>query len=265
MQITTSRFSDDGGAASAAPVASAALEYAARGWAVLPLRGKLPLAGSNGVHGATRDREAIAAWPDGVNVGVACGEGLVVVDVDHRHGGEDSLHALERRHGELPATVSVQTGNGGAHYYFKTARRVGCSIGALGRGLDVRGEGGYAVAPPSIHPDTGRAYAWDNYPAETSLAPLPRWLRDLLGEGRNGRPRPLTEWRRLATEGVGEGERNARTAQLAGHLLARGVDPYVTLELLVAWDARNRPPLGRREVTRAVDSIAAREARKWAA
>jgi hypothetical protein len=76
----------------------------------------------------------------------------------------------------------------------------------------------------------------------------------------------VDEWRTLVSEGVGAGARNDRAAALAGHLLARSVDPFVVLELIVAWDGqRNRPPLGRREVARVVDSIAAREAAKWRA
>jgi hypothetical protein len=252
------------GAASVAPVAA---EYAARGWRVLPLRGKLPLAGSRGVHGATTDLAAIQAWLHDVNVGIACGDTasrakLIVLDVDHVHDGDESLHELERRHGTLPHTVSVETGNGGAHFYFQTRARVGCSVGGIGKGLDARGAGGYVVAPPSIHPN-GRAYAWDEHPDDTPVAPLPSWLESLLAQRCNGQARPVSEWRRLAAEGVTEGERNQRTAQLAGHLLARDIDPFVVLELLTAWDARNHPPLGREEVTRTVASIAAREARKW--
>jgi hypothetical protein len=85
-----------------------------------------------------------------------------------------------------------------------------------------------------------------------------------LKQGANGKARTPEEWRSLATDGAEAGERNARTAQLAGHLLARGVDPFVTLELAVAWDAqRNRPPLGGDEVVRVVHSIARKEAARW--
>ncbi len=86
----------------------------------------------------------------------------------------------------------------------------------------------------------------------------------LIVEQDPGQPRPVSEWRELARNGVAAGTRNQSTAQLAGHLLSRGVDPYVTLELLVAWDARNQPPLGRDEVARTVRSIAEREVRKLA-
>ena len=140
------------------------------------------------------------------------------------------------------------------------------SQGRLGRGLDVRGDGGYVVLPPSSH-ESGRDYTWEvsGHPGEVTRAPLPSWLLELLRERSSGQRRPLSEWRDLVRDGALEGERNVRTAQLAGHLLAHGVDPFVTLELLVAWDVhRNRPALGGDEVTRTVSSIAEREARKFA-
>jgi hypothetical protein len=120
------------------------------------------------------------------------------------------------------------------------------------------------VAPPSVHPDTGRGYAWDNHPADVELARLPGWLEQLLAEQPAGHARPLSAWRELAANGATEGARNDLTARLAGHLLARGVDPFVALELVLAWNARrNRPPLADREVARTVESIASREAAKW--
>jgi hypothetical protein len=254
------------GAASAAPVLSAAVNYAARGWRVFPLHGKVPLAGTKGCHGASADPNAVAFWPSGVNVGVATGNGLVVLDVDYIHDGGDALAELERRHGELAVTVSVETGGGGAHYYFGTARgaRVGCSVGKLGRGLDVRGDGGYVVAPPSIHPETARAYTWDNPPDVTPLARLPRWLERSLADQSNGHARPVSEWRDLAANGVHAGARNDACARLAGHLLARSVDPFVTLELVLAWNVRrNRPPLADDEAAAVVRSIARKELEKW--
>jgi hypothetical protein len=68
----------------------------------------------------------------------------------------------------------------------------------------------------------------------------------------------------MAANGVREGARNDSCARFAGHLLARGVDPFVCLELVTAWDAhRNRPPLGPGEVARVVRSIGLREVRRW--
>ena len=95
---------------------------------------------------------------------------------------------------------------------------------------------------------------------------MPDWLLALAASPRNGthRARPASEWLRLV-QGVAEGQRNDATARLCGHLLARHIHPHVALELIVAWDAtRNRPPLGRTEITRVCESIAAAELRKKA-
>jgi len=125
----------------------------------------------------------------------------------------------------------------------------------LAQGIDLRGDGGYIVAPPSVHP-TGRRYAWarGRSPMEILLAPLPRWLTAMRGI-RVGRT--LAEWRQLVSEGVKEGQRNSTLASLAGHLLWHGVDPTVTLELLLAWNrVRCSPPLDDSEAAQVVESIA---------
>ena len=114
-------------AATEGPALPAALEYADIGWQVLactphskePLYRRLP----HGVKDATTDPELIRSWftedPD-ANLGVRCGSasGLVVLDVDPRHGGTESLARLIAEHGPLPDTVTCQTGGGGVHFYF---------------------------------------------------------------------------------------------------------------------------------------------------
>jgi hypothetical protein len=124
----------------------------------------------------------------------------------------------------------------------------------LAQGIDLRGDGGYVVAPPSVHP-SGQRYAWvkGRSPADMSPGPLPRWLLRTFGV-RSGRS--LAEWRRLVHEGVPQGERNSTIASLTGHLLWHGVDPEVALELLLAWNRmRCRPPLDDAEVVQVVHSI----------
>ena len=181
----------------------------------------------------------VAGWPEGVNVGIATGDGLVVVDVDERHGGGDALHGLERRHGPLPETACVKTGGGGEHYFYATAAVIRNSAGVLAPGIDTRGVGGYIVAPPSRHP-SGRRYEWDLNPDDVDLAPLPAWIERQLAAPAARVARPVSEWRELAAHGASEGQRNHACARLSGHLLARDIDPYVVLELVLAWNARNR-------------------------
>jgi hypothetical protein len=159
----------------------AALWYAERGWAVLPCRprDKSP-ATKHGFKDATTDKAALVrAWTrdPAANVGIATGSlsGIVVLDVDPRNEGDASLAELERLHGSLPETVSVETGGGGRHLYFSAPEGAAPS-GVLAEGLDIKAEGGYVIAPPSVHPD-GKPYRWVNAPSKTKLAPCPDWLR----------------------------------------------------------------------------------------
>ncbi|HLJ20067.1 MAG TPA: bifunctional DNA primase/polymerase [Stellaceae bacterium] len=221
----------------------------------------------HGLRDATKDSALIhrwwEMWPD-ANVGVLTGEGsnTLVLDVDPRHGGEESLAALVQRHGALPETVISRTGGGGQHLLFKHVAGIGNSVGRLGPGLDVRGDGGYIVAAPSIH-ESGRPYAWDvdHHPDDRPVADAPAWLIEQLRERpRNGVAELPETWRRLVAEGVGEGKRNDAIARLSGHLLRRDVDPYVALDLVRCWNAvRCRPPLPEDELVRTFHSIAHRE------
>jgi hypothetical protein len=168
---------------------AAALRYAARGWAVFPLQpaGKQPRT-RHGLHDATSDPRRIRAWwaacPT-ANIGLATGR-LVVLDVDGEEG-RASLDALEGDHGPLPATLRASTARG-AHLYFlaPSGPAIPNSAGRLGRGLDVRGEGGYVVAPPSVHPDGG-TYRWTS---RATPAVLPEHLAARL------RPAPAPARRR---------------------------------------------------------------------
>jgi len=156
---------------------AAALGYAARGWAVFPCaeRGKVPIT-SRGCLEATTDRAQVERWwsrTPGANVGIACGRasGIVVVDLD----GEDGIATWGRLIEQgSPRTAVAQTGSGGWHVFYalppgerarNTARR-------LGPGIDTRGDGGYVVAAPSVHPSGGR-YAWRR---DIPLAAAPAWL-----------------------------------------------------------------------------------------
>ena len=88
--------------------------------------------------------------------------GIWVLDVDPRNDGGSSLECLEREIGPVPATIEQITGGGGRHLVF--AYPEGCRVRQgnhrLGRGLDVKSDGGYVVAEPSRHV-SGTAYAWE--------------------------------------------------------------------------------------------------------
>jgi hypothetical protein len=244
-------------------IRAAAHAYAARGWSVIPVeaRGKRPLIAwlehQKRAAGAEEIDAWFRRWPD-ANVGIVTGRlsRLVVVDVDARHGGLESLAVLETEHGVLAGTVEAATGGGGRHVYFAHPGRLTPNRVGVAPGIDLRGDGGCVVAPPSIHP-SGRRYAWVHArgPGEVPLAALPEWLH---ASPHPDRPtgHSLEHWRRLVREGVSEGERNATLASLSGHLLWRGVDPQVVLELMLAWNrTRCRPPLSDEEAARVVESI----------
>lgn len=156
----------------------AALQYAAAGLAVIPLRGKQPIC-PNGVKDATTDTSKIKEWftqHPNANIGIAAGQchgkTLVVVDLDVGHtdgvDGTKTLAAWEAANGKLPKTLTVKTGSGGYHLYFFTDTEKGYKNGTNilkgfdgeQSGIDTRCSGGYLVAPPSVHPTTGGEYEW---------------------------------------------------------------------------------------------------------
>jgi hypothetical protein len=158
--------------------------WADNGTPVFPLkrRDKVPLT-KHGCLDASTDGDVIerwwGRWPD-ANVGLRCGDGLLVVDVDPRRGGEEALAELERQHGPLPRTMTVRTGGGGQHIYLVSIVDLGNSAGKLGPGLDTRGKGGYVVGPPSMH-SSGRRY---ELVVRAAIAPAPAWLLELLAPPR---------------------------------------------------------------------------------
>jgi hypothetical protein len=162
---------------------NAALAYARRGVPVFPCEpgGKRPLT-YNGFWDATTEARRIRAWWGrwpAANVGVPTGRrsGLLVLDVDPRDGGFESLAVLEREGGPRPETARARTGGGGVHVFFRypAGETVRNSAGTLGSGLDVRGEGGYVVVPPSR---TQSAYGW----IDRSRPAEPPWLLARLRE-----------------------------------------------------------------------------------
>ena len=207
-------------------------------------------------------------WPE-ANIALVTGEasGLVVLDVDPRHGGDAALEELEKQFGELPPTVAARTGSGGRHIIFRhPGRRVPNSAGALGPGLDVRGDGGYIVAPPSRHA-SGQPYTWEDayHLMYLEPAPMPAWLIDRVTRPEKGvlAPFPRSPLSTLVLTGVREGQRNSSLARLAGHLFRHRVDPYVCLGLLKSWNEANcTPPLTESEMMRTIDSIAGAELRR---
>ncbi len=242
----------------------AALDYLLRGWSVIPVRprDKRPairwLEFQQRLASMKEIRSWFTRWPD-ANVGIVTGSlsGLIVIDIDPKHGGDQSLAVLEERHGSLPNTVESLTGGGGRHIYFAHPGGIIHNQAGLAPGIDLRGDGGYAVAPPSIH-SSGRQYVWipSHEPNTTKLALMPDWLLTEVDASYRQIGHPMSYWRQLVKEGVPQGQRNNTMASLAGHLLWHGIDPEVAMEMLLCWNrVRCRPPLSDDEVIHTVESI----------
>jgi hypothetical protein len=242
--------------------------YARRGLAVFPCRPreKRP-ATEHGCNDASTDADVIQEWwqqEPAYNIGIATGitSKIFVLDVDDEDA-ETELRKLERALGDLPPTVEAITARG-RHLYFQYPREVsvGNSAGKVAPGIDVRGNGGYVLAPPSVHP-SGKPYCW-SVDSHNVLAAAPAWLLMKISElsERNASATP-SEWRELIADGVAEGARDCTLAKITGHLLRRYVDPIIVLELMQTWNAaRCAPPLPTQDVERIVNSIAGRELRR---
>lgn len=137
-------------------------------------------------------REWWRRWPL-ANVGFFPGPSdLVVLDIDPRNGGDDTLADLEREFGELPECPTSLTGGGGLHLFFKRPQNiVELPSGVPGPGFEVKADKGYLILPPSRH-TSGKGYAWDSGRdlADTPLPELPTWIVELLGNRRRVAPLP---------------------------------------------------------------------------
>ncbi|MHB8587118.1 MAG: phage/plasmid primase, P4 family [Thermoplasmatota archaeon] len=217
----------------------AALTYASRGWPVFLLkpRSKEPLT-PHGFKDATTNETQIRAWWTAAreaNVGIATGApaGLVVLDVDAKSGGLETLRTMEAQCGGLGETPLGLTPGGGRHAYFRHPGTDVRSRTGIAPGLDIRADGGYVVAPPSVHPNGG-TYAWHpNLPLTTRLADIPAWLLERI----NGKASKSAS--RYAGAGlIAEGTRHAAFMSRAGTLRRQGRDHDEILGELLAMRER---------------------------
>jgi hypothetical protein len=195
-----------------------AIEYALHHWPVFPLRGKAPAVrnphpkGSwerkhckgkcglmgHGVYDATDDLDTVIGWWSGRfrghNIGARIPAGILLIDVDPRHGGHETWAALERDHGPFPRCMLQYSGrgDGGTHRFVRLPagnlsttrldhwaqeRGVGCLLdGKWTAGIDIKTSSGYAVMAPSIHPDSGNPYTRVDGP----IPAPPQWFIDLV-------------------------------------------------------------------------------------
>ena len=228
---------------------------------IIPLKGKIPLC-PHGSKDATKDRAQVESWwtkyPE-ANIGIVTGKdnGLLVIDVDQKPDqgkyGAESLRDLEKELGNLPETWTALTGSGGYHYFFKypEGHDIRNSASQLAPDLDVRAQGGYVVAPPSVHPETGREYCWEYDPVETELAELPdAWLQRLIQK------KETTNKTFTLPERIAKGARNEVLFKYGASLRATATPALRILSLLQAVNgSRCDPPLKDAEIKLIFESV----------
>lgn len=273
------------------PMVEYALSYAKKGWPVFPLttvnekgvcscyRGeKCENAGKhpqwhekklrNGFKNATTNENQILEWwqmwPN-ANIGIVTGSksGLVVLDIDIKHGGHVSLDGLIADHGPLPDTVEAETGSGGRHFLFKhPGWFVKNSEGEIAPGVDIRGDGGYIVAAPSLH-KSGKRYEWEisSDPEDIHPSEIPEWLADRL----KTKVDQTTEivkakttgkvWQRYLTGGIiQEGGRDNTLFSIGCNMRSHGAGyEDIQATLIKVNETRCRPQLGYHQVLQKVD------------
>ncbi len=243
-----------------------ALMYAGLGFAVFPLRprDKRP-ATENGFKSATTDSQRIAGWwdkyPD-CNIGIATGQvsgGLVVVDLDIDEdkgiNGYETLKRWQKEHGELPDTWQSITGRGGYHLFFKDSAK-NKSRANLYEGIDIRADGGYIVAPPSIHPN-GNCYEWEQGPGDSiGIAQADSRVAEfLLGIRPSGRDKKGFQ----EPETIPEGGRVKTMVQLIGSLKGKGLgNEAIKAAVQEENSSRCVPPLTAQELEKEVFPALAR-------
>ncbi len=255
----------------------AAIAYVQRlSWSVFPLHsvhngrctcgkrdcynmGKHPRT-ENGFKDATTNTVIIKQWWErwpNSNIGIPTGQvnEFIAVDIDPRHGGNESLDELIIKYGKLPETAEAITGGGGRHILFKHPKRHISNKTGILPGIDIRGDGGYIVVSPSIH-HTGGAYEWESssHPAQVPLATIPEWLLYMVAELNESKRKPITYWTEII-QGVGEGQRNMTTATFVGYLLRHGIAATIAFELTLLWNERNNPPQPRKVIENTFNSI----------
>lgn len=226
---------------------NAAKQYSDRGWKIFPLHSMSNAScscsnvkcGSAAKHPRIKEWQNNCSsdpsvidnwwknWPD-ANIGLATGNasGFFVLDVDLHHGGKESMQELVKRYGSLPKTLASNTWDGGYHLFFKSpAFKVANRVNIL-PGIDVRGGGGFIIAPPSIH-KSGSQYSWIKDFKDSPVNDPPKWLLQLLFNKRFARGASKIGQDKL----VLESNRNSFLSGEAGKLRKMELDAYETPSL----------------------------------
>lgn len=241
----------------------AALDYVDAGFGVFPLHAgsKTPMT-KHGFKDWTDDPESVRAvwgkYPN-ANIGIACGEpsgNLVVIDVDRDedegYDGQDSLDEWERAHGKLPETACAVTGRGGVHYYYRTDGRRLHPDSNRELHIDVRTDGGFVMAAPSVHPN-GNAMYWDlhydDYPiadADENVYALIERIYDH-GDGGGG-------YSKVDAAEFKKGGRNRQLYKMACGLMSQSWDDDAIIASIETYNRMAKEPLPDHEVDKLLRS-----------
>lgn len=238
----------------------AAIEYATKyKWAVFPVSEttKKPLT----PHGCKDAKKTVGAikhwwkkWPNaGVGIATGAASGLIVIDldVDENKGidGRESMRDWERIHGELPETVQAITGRGGSHLYYSYSGTDIKNRAGILEGIDIRGEGGYIIAPPSTHPN-GTEYQWEYPPEEYEVAEMDETVREFLAIGRKHSSKKFTVPKQIQA-----GQRNETLYKAACSLQAQGMpDEAIEQAIRKINETNCEEPLDDSEVSTIISS-----------
>lgn len=237
-------------------------QYFERGWVILPIPRKQKKIVMKWKHlqndpaALEKSRDFWATYDKASNAAIMCGEnsGVIIIDLDPKHMDIDPLVFIS----QFPSTCVVRTPRGGWHLYFKYPKglKLGNRRGSLPKGIDVRGQGGYALLPPSyVEYDDGSdpgEYRWEEF---GELPPLPQEIIDMIQSGPDEAPTRSENEEKLARILQGDftpGEHNEELFWAAGYMLARGLGEDVVLPMLVAADSLDPSPQGYQQVSATV-------------
>lgn len=247
----------------------AALWYVQNGFAIFPLgvESKKP-AVKNGLNDWTDNPDDVRSYWKAkpyANIGITCGapsNGLLVIDLDIEEDGTDGRKTLAEWasvYGELPETAEATTGSGGKHLFYRTDRTTIRPSTNKSLGVDIRCDGSYIVAPPSVHPDTGDTYEWDIHPDEVPIADATGVVYDFIDYvKRNGSEEDGTKkanGKFKLPDKIKKGGRDSTLFKYAAHLRAIGrSDEEIHNAVLGANLMRCDPPLDSKDIERIVKS-----------
>lgn len=226
------------------------LEYLELGFSVLPVapESKRPLMRSwERFTGVRPEEDQLRNWFDhltSAGVGTVTGaiSNLVVVDVDRRSGMDYSEIVRD-----YPTDLISRTGSGGYHLFYRhPGKAVGNRVDFI-PGVDLRGDGGFVVLPPT-RTDTGE-YSW------VCLGAPGEYPEGLIPETGGPDGSRAEKWVSEAFRGVSEGGRNAMTARLAGYLFNKSMPFDIVESIIKEWNEKNSPPLPLREIETTLESV----------